>query len=54
VHFVVPELDAGPTIMQADVPVLSGDTVDTLSARILEAEHRTYPVALRKALSDIA
>lgn len=54
VHFVVPELDAGRSIAQAEVPVLPGDTVDTLSARILEAEHRTYPLALRKALSNIA
>jgi phosphoribosylglycinamide formyltransferase-1 len=51
---VVPELDAGPSIAQAEVPVLPGDTVDSLSARILEAEHRTYPLALRKALSGIA
>ena len=43
VHYVVPELDAGPAIAQAEVPVLPGDTVETLSARILEAEHRTYP-----------
>jgi len=54
VHYVVPELDAGPAVAQAEVPVLPGDTVDSLSARILEAEHRTYPLALRKALSDIA
>lgn len=54
VHYVVPELDAGPAIAQAEVPVLPGDTVETLSARILEAEHRTYPQALRQALSQIA
>lgn len=54
VHYVVPELDAGPAIAQAEVPVLPGDTVETLSARILEAEHRTYPQALRQALSKIA
>ncbi len=54
VHYVVPELDAGPAISQAEVPVLPGDTVETLSARILEAEHRTYPQALRQALSKIA
>ena len=54
VHYVVPELDAGPAISQAEVPVLPGDTVETLSARILEAEHRTYPQALRQALSQIA
>lgn len=53
VHFVVPELDAGPIVAQTEVPVLPGDTVETLSARILDAEHRTYPVALRKALAQI-
>jgi phosphoribosylglycinamide formyltransferase 1 len=50
VHYVVPELDAGPAIAQAEVPVLDGDTEATLSARILEAEHKLYPVALRKLL----
>jgi phosphoribosylglycinamide formyltransferase-1 len=50
VHYVVPELDAGTTIAQAEVPVLPGDTAETLSARILEAEHRLYPEALRQAL----
>jgi formyltetrahydrofolate-dependent phosphoribosylglycinamide formyltransferase len=54
VHYVVPELDAGPTIAQMEVPILSGDTEDTLSARILEAEHKLYPAALRKALNSIA
>ena len=47
VHFVVPEMDAGPIIAQAAVPVLDGDTPDTLAARILAAEHRLYPHALR-------
>ena len=51
VHYVVPELDAGPTIAQAEVPVLPGDTEETLSARILEAEHALYPMALRKVLT---
>jgi phosphoribosylglycinamide formyltransferase-1 len=50
VHYVVPELDAGPTIAQAEVPVLDGDTEETLSARILEAEHKLYPEALKTAL----
>ncbi|MEQ1756143.1 MAG: phosphoribosylglycinamide formyltransferase [Micropepsaceae bacterium] len=54
VHFVIPELDAGPIIAQAQVPVFPGDTVEALSARILEAEHSTYPEALRKALAQIA
>jgi phosphoribosylglycinamide formyltransferase 1 len=47
VHFVVPELDAGPVIAQAAVPVLAHDTPETLEARVLEAEHRLYPTALR-------
>ncbi len=54
VHYVVPELDAGPTIAQAEVPVLPGDTEETLSARILEAEHQLYPAALRTALERVA
>jgi phosphoribosylglycinamide formyltransferase-1 len=48
VHFVTPELDAGPIIMQEAVPVLAGDTADTLAARVLEVEHRIYPLALRR------
>jgi phosphoribosylglycinamide formyltransferase-1 len=48
VHFVVPELDSGPIIEQASVPVLPGDTPDTLAARVLEVEHRIYPLALRR------
>jgi phosphoribosylglycinamide formyltransferase-1 len=47
VHFVRPEMDAGPIIMQAAVPVLDGDDEDALAARILEAEHRCYPLAVR-------
>jgi phosphoribosylglycinamide formyltransferase-1 len=47
VHFVVPELDAGPVIAQASVPVHPSDTPDTLAARVLEVEHRLYPEALR-------
>ena len=47
VHFIVPELDSGPIIDQAAVPVVRGDTVATLSARVLEAEHALYPKALR-------
>ncbi|MGB9365567.1 MAG: phosphoribosylglycinamide formyltransferase [Xanthobacteraceae bacterium] len=48
VHFVVPELDSGPIIEQASVPVLAGDTADSLAARVLEAEHRIYPLALKR------
>ena len=47
VHFVTPELDVGPIIVQAAVPVLDGDTVESLSARVLEQEHRIYPQAVR-------
>jgi phosphoribosylglycinamide formyltransferase-1 len=46
VHWVVPDLDAGPTILQRRVPILSGDTADTLAARILVEEHIAYPEAL--------
>ena len=47
VHFVIPDLDAGPIIAQAAVPVLAGDTAETLSARILRQEHRLYPLVVR-------
>jgi phosphoribosylglycinamide formyltransferase-1 len=47
VHFVVPELDAGPVVAQESVPVLPGDAPDVLAARVLEAEHRLYPQALK-------
>jgi phosphoribosylglycinamide formyltransferase-1 len=47
VHFVVPELDAGPVIAQASVPVHPSDTPETLAARVLAVEHRLYPRALR-------
>jgi phosphoribosylglycinamide formyltransferase-1 len=47
VHFVRHEMDAGPIIGQAAVPVLPGDTEETLAARVLEAEHRLYPHCLR-------
>ncbi len=46
VHFMVSEVDSGPIIAQAAVPVLPTDTKATLSARVLEAEHRLYPEAL--------
>jgi phosphoribosylglycinamide formyltransferase-1 len=47
VHFVVPEMDSGPIIAQASVPVLPNDTEATLAARVLAVEHRIYPEALR-------
>jgi phosphoribosylglycinamide formyltransferase-1 len=48
VHFVTPELDAGPAILQARVPIEEGDTAESLAARVLEQEHRIYPEAIRK------
>ncbi|WP_310348934.1 phosphoribosylglycinamide formyltransferase [Methylobacterium sp. BE186] len=46
VHFVVPELDAGPIVAQAAVPVRPGDDADSLAARVIVEEHRLYPAAL--------
>jgi phosphoribosylglycinamide formyltransferase 1 len=51
VHFVTSGLDEGPVILQARVPVLPGDTPETLSARVLIEEHRIYPEALRMLAS---
>jgi len=51
VHFVDEYLDAGPIVAQAAVPVLGGDSVETLSARILKEEHRVYSEAIRLVLS---
>ncbi|MGE0714462.1 MAG: phosphoribosylglycinamide formyltransferase [Alphaproteobacteria bacterium] len=47
VHVVRVEMDSGPIVAQAAVPVLPADTADTLAARVLTAEHRTYPAAVR-------
>ena len=52
VHFVVPELDAGPIIAQAAVPVAIDDTPDTLAARVLVEEHKLYPAALKLLAED--
>jgi phosphoribosylglycinamide formyltransferase-1 len=52
VHWVTPALDDGPAILQGRVPVLAGDTEETLAARVLEAEHRIYPEALRLIARD--
>ncbi len=51
VHIVSAEMDAGPIIMQAEVPILAGDTPDSLSARVLVAEHALYPKALARVIS---
>jgi phosphoribosylglycinamide formyltransferase-1 len=47
VHFVTEELDGGPLIVQAQVPVLPGDDAETLAARVLRREHQIYPLAIR-------
>lgn len=52
VHWVTPELDAGPVIAQAVVAVRPDDTADTLAARVLEQEHRLYPATLALLLTD--
>lgn len=48
VHLVIPELDAGPVLGQARVPILAGDTPDSLAARVLQVEHKLYPAVLRR------
>ena len=52
VHFVRTEMDSGPIVAQAAVPVLPADTPDDLAARVLEAEHKLYPIALKLVASD--
>jgi phosphoribosylglycinamide formyltransferase-1 len=47
VHFVVPEMDSGPIIVQGALPVVPGETADTLAARVLAVEHKIYPLAVR-------
>jgi folate-dependent phosphoribosylglycinamide formyltransferase PurN len=54
VHFVTEEMDAGPILAQAAVPVLGNDTPETLAARILVAEHKLYPLALALVASGRA
>jgi phosphoribosylglycinamide formyltransferase 1 len=51
VHFVIPETDAGPIVMQGAIAMRDDDTAETLAARILEIEHRIYPDALRLVAS---
>jgi phosphoribosylglycinamide formyltransferase 1 len=48
VHFVVPEMDSGPIILQDSLRILDTDDADTLAARVLELEHRIYPLALAR------
>jgi phosphoribosylglycinamide formyltransferase-1 len=52
VHIVTPSLDNGPIVIQGVVPVLPGDTEETLAARVLAAEHRIYPQAVRWFVED--
>ncbi len=52
VHFVTAELDHGPIVAQAAVPVVAGDTPDTLAARVLQQEHQIYPRAVRWFVED--
>jgi len=53
VHWVIDELDAGPAVARAEVPVLPGDTADTLAARVLVEEHRLYPRAVAEAARSL-
>jgi phosphoribosylglycinamide formyltransferase-1 len=50
VHFVNTELDAGPIVLQRSVPVLHGDSAESLAERILEIEHQLYPDAIAQVL----
>ena len=50
VHFVAAEVDSGPIIAQSAVPVFDGDTPGTLAARVLEEEHKLYPLALKRVI----
>lgn len=52
VHFVRPEMDSGPIILQKTVPILPDDTVNMLAERILEQEHKAYPEAVRLLAQD--
>lgn len=53
VHWVSPGVDEGDIIAQAEVPVLAGDTADTLAARVLVEEHKLYPAALKALMSNL-
>ena len=52
VHFVIPEMDAGPIVLQKAVKVRDEDSVETLSRRILREEHRLYPLAVKLLVED--
>lgn len=53
VHYVVPEMDAGPVILQSEVPVRTDDTEDSLAARVLAVEHPTYCAALDRVAANL-
>jgi len=53
VHLVIEEMDAGPILAQAEVPVLPGDTAESLGERVLAVEHRLYPTAVAKAAEGL-
>lgn len=53
VHVVTPELDDGPVVAQVRVPILAGDTPETLAERVLKEEHHLYPAALAKCAADV-
>lgn len=53
VHYVIPDLDAGEIILQAEVPVLPDDTSETLAARVLVEEHHIYPAALKQVAEGL-
>jgi phosphoribosylglycinamide formyltransferase-1 len=53
VHYVDEGTDTGPILLQRKVPIVQGDTEETLSARILEEEHRAYPEAIARVLSEL-
>ncbi len=52
VHFVVPEMDSGPIILQAALPIHQKDTAETLGAKVLKLEHRCYPIAIHWIAED--
>ncbi|MEM9396330.1 MAG: phosphoribosylglycinamide formyltransferase [Pseudomonadota bacterium] len=54
VHFVTEDLDAGPAVLQVQVPIADGDTVDTLKERVKTQEHRLYPAAISRCLSGLS
>jgi phosphoribosylglycinamide formyltransferase-1 len=53
VHYVDVGIDSGPVLLQHRVPIVAGDTEESLSARILEAEHAAYPEAVNRALAAL-